>query len=197
MNGRNIPLSLTMKSVNTLLVRLVSCHRRPHHRSGVGVGYVGIWMLALPLLFWSQLAYGQYSSNLEGQVKDPTGAVIPNAMVQMTNTATLVSQKLATDSGGNYRFNSLAPGEYEVTVSLTGFNPTRVKVTLLTGETVNIPVTLTLAGTKQTVEVTGQATVLDTADSRLQATIVGQELHTLPLQGHNFLGLASVTPGVT
>jgi hypothetical protein len=158
---------------------------------------VGLWWITLAILLFSQLVYGQYSSNLQGVVTDPSGAVIPNATVQLTNTATQVSNKQTTDSGGNYRFNSLAPGDYELLVSAIGFNPTRVKVTLLTGQTVNIPVTLTLAGTRQTVEVTGQATLLDTADSRLQATIGSQELHTLPLQGRNFLGLAAVTPGVT
>jgi len=75
--------------------------------------------LTLTILCCSTLAYCQYSSNLEGQVKDPTGAVIPNATVEMTNTATQVSQKLITDTGGNFRFNSLAPGDYQVTVSST------------------------------------------------------------------------------
>jgi hypothetical protein len=159
--------------------------------------FAGLCILALAVLCCADLAYGQYSSNLEGQVKDPTGAVIPNATVEMTNTATQVSQKLTTDTGGNFRFNSLAPGDYQVMVSSTGFNPTVVKITLQTGQTANLPVTLTLAGTRQSVEVTGQAALLDTADSRLQATISGQELHTLPLQGRNFLGLAAVTPGVT
>jgi len=76
------------------------------------------------------LAYGQYSSNLQGVVTDPSGAVVPNATVQLTSTATQVSSKQTTDSGGNYLFNSTAPGDYEVLVSANGFNPTRVIVTL-------------------------------------------------------------------
>lgn len=154
-------------------------------------------MLAVPLLLCSQLGYGQYSSNLQGQVRDPSGAVVPGAAVLLTNTATRVSERQATDTGGNYRFNSLAPGDYEVSVTAAGFGTEVVKLTLLTGQTVNLPVTLKLSGTRQTVEVTSQASLLDTADSRLQATIGSQELHSLPLQGRNFLGLASVTPGVT
>jgi hypothetical protein len=161
------------------------------------VSYAGLWTITLALLFSVRLAYGQYSSNLQGNVVDPSGAVIPGATAEITNTATGVSQKVTTDSGGNYRFNSLAPGDYQVAVSVAGFNTATIKVTLLTGQTVNLPVTLTVAGSTQRVQVTEQAPVLDTADSRLQATVGSQELHALPLQGRNFLGLASVTPGVT
>ena len=174
MNARNLPL----------------IHLRTHAK------IVFTWA-ALSILFCCQVTYGQYSSNLQGQVKDPSGAVVPNAAVQLTNTGTQVSEKATADTGGNYRFNSVAPGDYEVTVTASGFNTAVVKLTLLTGQTVNLPVTLTLAGTKQTVEVSSRADLLDTADSRSQATIGTQELHSLPLQGRNFLGLASVTPGVT
>jgi len=191
MNTTNLLSWFRAQGAKVLSVGLLASCRRCGRRA------VGLWWIALAVLLLSQLAYGQYSSNLEGQVKDPSGAVVPGAMVQMTNTATQVSEKLTTDAGGSYRFNSLAPGDYEVKVTASGFDPQTIKLTLLTGQTVNLPVTLTLAGTKQTVEVTGQATVLDTADSRLQETVGTQELHTLPLQGRNFLGLASVTPGVT
>ncbi|MGA2986386.1 MAG: TonB-dependent receptor [Terriglobia bacterium] len=162
-----------------------------------GLKAVGVGLITLATLLPLPLAYGQYSSNLEGVVTDPTGAVIPNATVEMTNSATQVTNKQTTDKGGNFRFNSVAPGDYEILASAEGFNSTRVKVTLLTGQIINVPVTLSLAGTRQTVEVTGQVTLLDTADSRQQMTIESQELHSLPLQGHNFLGLAAVTPGVT
>jgi len=196
MNSRHA-LSPTTRGANAPLLPVAICSRRPNGRISLAARFAGLCTLTLAILCCSILAYGQFSSDLEGQVKDPSGAVIPNATVKMTNTATQVSQVLTTDTGGNYRFNSLAPGDYEVTVSSTGFNATVVKFNLQTGQTMNLPVTLTLAGTRQSVEVTGQATVLDTADSRMQATIGGQELHTLPLQGRNFLGLASVTPGVT
>lgn len=196
MERRVLPVASLAKRAKDALVCLLSNHRR-YGRSVPGMPNVLLWALILPLMISSQLAYGQYSSNLEGQVTDPSRAVIPGAIVQMMNTATQVSQKLTTDSGGNYRFNSLAPGDYEVTVSASGFNSQTIKLTLLTGQTVNLPVTLKLAGTKQTVEVTSQAALLDTADSRLQETVGSQELHTLPVQGRNFLGLASVTPGVT
>jgi hypothetical protein len=148
-------------------------------------------------LFSTGFAYGQYSSNLAGYVSDPSGAVVPGATVQIKNVATQVSKETTTDSGGNYTFNSLAPGQYQVTVTAKGFATAVVNVALLTGQTVNLPLRVSLASATQRVQVTEQAPVLDTADSRLQATIGTQELHSLPLQGQNFMGLASVTPGVT
>ncbi len=186
-----------LPEVTSVVKAAPACLPRIQERVGGGLPYIILWTLILPLFICSQLAFGQYSSNLQGQVTDPSGAVVPGATVQLTSVATQVSQSLTTDPGGNYRFNSLAPGDYQATVSASGFDTEVVKLTLQTGQTVNLPVTLTLAGTRQTVEVSSRAALLDTADSRLEATIGSQELHTLPLQGRNFLGLASVTPGVT
>jgi hypothetical protein len=141
-------------------------------------------------------AWAQYSSNLQGQVMDPSRAAVPNAKIDLTNTGTRVTVSTSSDSSGNYLFNSLPPGDYEIAVSASGFETQNVKFTLTTAQTVNLPVTLPVAGSRQTVEVQTQAPVVDTADSRLQMTIESEELHSLPLQGRNFLGLASVTPGV-
>jgi hypothetical protein len=142
-------------------------------------------------------ANAQFSSSLEGVVTDPTGAVVPEATVTLTNTDTGVSQVATTGSRGEYRFLSVAPGPYEVTASGKGFASHKVAIRLQTEQTLNVPFALSLSSQSQTVEVTDQAPVLDTAETRNQMTISTEELDSLPLPGRDQLGLVTLAPGVT
>ena len=147
--------------------------------------------------FFSLNAWAQFSGNIQGDVRDPSGAAVAGAVVTLNNAATNVNQTTNTDTAGNYRFVSLAPGDYKVSVSASGFAPAAVTVTLLTSQTVEVPVKLSLGSTTESVTVTTEAPILDTADSRTQLTIETRELTDLPLQGRNLLALTTVAPGVT
>jgi Carboxypeptidase regulatory-like domain len=142
-------------------------------------------------------AWAQFSGNVQGDVRDPSGAAVAGAVVTLNNAATNVNQTTNTDTAGNYRFVSLAPGDYKVSVSASGFAPAAVTVTLLTSQTVEVPVKLNVGSTAESVTVTTEAPILDTADSRTQLTIETRELTDLPLQGRNLLALTTVAPGVT
>ena len=133
--------------------------------------------------FFSLNAWAQFSGNIQGDVRDPSGAAVAGAVVTLNNAATNVNQTTNTDTAGNYRFVSLAPGDYKVSVSASGFAPAAVTVTLLTSQTVEVPVKLSLGSTTESVTVTTEAPILDTADSRTQLTIETRELTDLPLQG--------------
>ncbi|MGB6197991.1 MAG: carboxypeptidase-like regulatory domain-containing protein, partial [Candidatus Acidiferrales bacterium] len=141
--------------------------------------------------------YAQFSSSLQGVVQDANGAVIPGATVTLTNNATGVSQTTATGGQGDFRLVSLAPGSYQVTTTAKGFTTSSVAVTLQTEQNMNVPVTLSIASMSQTVQVTGRAPVLDTADSRTQLTLNSVALSALPLPGRSLLSLVSTAPGVT
>jgi hypothetical protein len=142
-------------------------------------------------------AWAQFSGNIQGDVRDSSGAAVAGAAVTLNNAATNVNQMSKTDTAGNYRFVSLAPGDYKVSVSASGFAPAAVTVTLLTSQTVEVPVKLSVGSATESVTVTTEAPILDTADSRTQLTIGSQELTDLPLQGRNLLALTTVAPGVT
>ena len=58
---------------------------------------------------------------IQGTVKDPQGAVLPGASVVVRNAGTGATRELTTDASGHYQVLALSPGEYEVSVSLTGF----------------------------------------------------------------------------
>jgi carboxypeptidase family protein len=151
----------------------------------------------LLIFFISSFAHAQFSGGLQGSVQDSTAAAIPGAALTLTNTATNVSQTVQSDAKGDYRFLSLAPGNYIVSATANGFGTSKVPFTLSTAQLMNIPITLVVATSQQVVQVSDRAPVLDTAESRTQLTIDTEALDSLPLPGRNQLGLVTLAPGVT
>jgi hypothetical protein len=147
-------------------------------------------------LLLTAFCWAQFSGNIQGTIQDPAGAVVPNAKVELKNTETTVTSSTLTDSEGNYRFVSLAPGAYQVTVAASGFSATTVSFTLTTGENLNLPISMKVAAATQTVEVNAEAPVLNTAESRNQVTLQTAALTNLPLAGRNMVSLVTTAPGV-
>src|SRR5579875_2392951 len=95
------------------------------------------------LVLVTVLAHAQSTANVQGAVTDQSGAVVPNATVTITNTATGDKRTLTTDSAGNYQAPSLVPGTYTVDVSASGMAPREVQnVVLNVGATATVNVTL-------------------------------------------------------
>ena len=111
--------------------------------------------LVLTFLIWcAGPCSAQFSSNVQGIVQDQTGAPIPKATVQMLNTGTQVTETTTTDGAGNYHFVSVAPGAYSVSAEKSGFSKATVTITLQTGQTLNLPLQLSVASISQKVQVT-------------------------------------------
>jgi len=151
---------------------------------------------AVPAAVLTASCWAQFSGSIQGTVQDPAGAVVPNAKVQLKNTATSVAVATTSDVEGNYRFVSLAPGSYQISVEASGFNTTTVAFTLATSQNLNVPVAMKVATAAQSVEVSGEVPVLNTAESRNQMTLETAALSTLPLAGRNMISLVTMAPGV-
>jgi hypothetical protein len=143
------------------------------------------------------LSFAQFSANLQGVVLDPSGAGVPKAEVDLTNTATHVSATTTSDGSGNYRFSSLAPGNYSVTASAAGFAKSEADVTLLTEQTLNQPITLKVGTISEAVSVSAETPVVDTSDSRNQLTLTNNAVAQLPIVGRNLVTLVTLAPGVS
>ena len=139
----------------------------------------------------------QFSSSLQGIVRDPSGATVPKATVALVNTGTQVKQTSATNDNGEYRFTSLAPGSYSVSASAPGFSASEVSANLGTSQNLDLPITLAVQGSSQSIQVSGEAPVVNTAETRTQLTLSTQSLSTLPLAGRNMISLVTLAPGVT
>ncbi len=136
------------------------------------------------------------NASLAGRVTDSTGAVIRNAAVSATATATGITTTAATDSAGLYRFPYLQVGQYQITFHTTGFADAKRSLTLTIGAAFDLPVMLT-PGTTESVSVQSQAQVLETSRSQIADTISQTEVVDLPYNGRNFLDLALLVPGVS
>jgi hypothetical protein len=155
--------------------------------------------LYLLLFFLTSLtsSYAQFSGVITGEVADPSGSVVPAAKLTLTKTDTGEVHTTTSSSAGVYQFVSLAPGPYRIEATASGFSTSQSSFTLQTGETLNLPVKLTVGTATQSIEVTTQAPILDTADTRLQETLSTQTLSSLPLAGRNMVSLVTLAPGVT
>jgi hypothetical protein len=137
------------------------------------------------------------TASLGGAVKDPTGAVIAGAQIQVTNTATNVTARLSTDAMGEFLAPSLPPGQYTVIVSAAGFKKVdRSGIVLDVNQAARLELTMELGTATETVEVTGQAALLDAASSTMGQAIGNRSIVNLPLNERNSWSLVFLAPGV-
>ncbi len=101
-----------------------------------------ISLLFIVVVAASGISYAQFTGNIQGTVQDPSGAAVAQAKLVLQNSATQVSATTTSDSSGNYKFLSLAPGAYTITAEAPNFQKSQVNITLLTEQNLNVPVTL-------------------------------------------------------
>jgi hypothetical protein len=153
------------------------------------------WIIFVVL--FNAAAFAQFTSSVQGRVQDPSGAGVAKANISLVNVATKESQSTTSDASGNFGFLSLAPGSYKVTVEATGFSKAQADITLLTAQTLSVPITLKLGSVSESVSVSAEAPVVDTADSRTQLTLENQAVAELPIVGRNLVTLVTMAPGVS
>src|SRR6202522_272779 len=151
------------------------------------------------LLAPSPAMYGQANSSFSGNVTDKSGGGIPGATVTVTSQATGQERTSKTDSAGHY-IVPLLPAEpaFTVHVDATGFQSAESKdLVLQTDQAREIDFALNPATVTTTVSVSGDAVVADTTSASLGQVITSQEVKQLPLNGRDFVQLATLTSGAT
>jgi len=113
----------------------------------------------------------QFSSAVQGTVLDPSAAAVASAKATLKNLRTNITADLQSNSSGFDRFSALGPGDYEVRVEAPGFRSSVVNLALSTEQTRDLNITLEVQSTGESISVTGEAPVLDTAESRQQLTM--------------------------
>lgn len=151
----------------------------------------------LMLMFGASTAWAQFDTGtIAGSVTDPSGAVIPNATVTVTNTGTNVSKTVQTDNGGNFTASALPFGNYVVTSTASGFGQAKSQpITLNVGATVHVHLPMTVAGTEQNITVTGTPTAVNTASSTSGTTLNATEIANLPINGRDVSNFLEIAPG--
>src|SRR5258705_434144 len=133
---------------------------------------------------------------INGTVMDPAGAVVPNAQVKATDTATQIEHTSATTSDGIFAFQDLTVGTYKVTVTMPGFPVVTVDNVLVTqGSIYTLPVKLHISQQATTVEVSAATLSLDTTTATQTTSVTGTDLQTMPQNGRDFTQLIQLVPG--
>jgi hypothetical protein len=142
--------------------------------------------------------FGQATGSLSGTVSDKTGAVLPGATVTATSQGTGISRDTKTDDTGHFLLPLLPIGIYTLQVSAQGFQTVEEKdIKLQVDENREVNFSLAPAAVQQTVEVSATAVAVETANPTLGQVITSQQVAQLPLNGRNFVQLATLTPGTT
>jgi carboxypeptidase family protein len=143
-----------------------------------------------------QLAYGQATGSFLGTVTDQTGSAIVGASVTVTSQATGVSRSAVTDDTGHYIVNLLPVSVYTIRVEFKGFQPAESKdLKLQVNEQRELDFSLTPATVTSTVEVVASEVAVETASPSLGQVITSQQVAQLPLNGRDFVQLATLTSG--
>jgi hypothetical protein len=138
------------------------------------------------------------NGNIEGTVRDASGAVLPGVTVTVTNRDTGAQRVAVTDENGIYRAVLLPLGAYAVTAELQGFKKyEQTGLTLSAGQTVVVDVPLSVGGVTEVVSVSAESPVVDTAKIDVGRNLGEREVKNLPLVSRNPYNLALVQPGVS
>jgi hypothetical protein len=159
-----------------------------------------IFIVALLMLALASIAVAQTSlGTITGIVKDPSGALVANAQVTITQLGTNVSRSTVTNSAGIYRFEAVLLGSYKLKVVAAGFASTEATgIAVNANQTSDYDVALKMGstGTEVNVEAAGAAVALQTEDATRGAAIDPVQLTSLPITGQSSLNLMLIVPGV-
>jgi hypothetical protein len=160
------------------------------------IGFVLMVVLLSAVPAWAQTAN---TAIVLGTVTDPAGAVVPDATVNLTNTATNETKTVTTNSSGQYVFPNAAPGTYTLKISKTGFATTTFSnIKLDVSKSYTYDAKLEVSSGKEIVEVTaGAVAELQTTDAVMGGVVGGAMMTHLPTLGRDASELLTLQPGST
>jgi hypothetical protein len=161
--------------------------------------YYNIVIILIGICLGASVSHAQsiITGAVSGTLTDPSGAILPNATVTLTNTGTGDTQSGKTNTSGVYLFPLLKPGDYTVKVELSGFRVAVAKVTVTLGQTATVDLKLELGDATQTVEVTVGNVELQTEDGNISSNFDTHQVENVPNPGGDLTYVAQLAPGVT
>ncbi len=144
------------------------------------------------------LAHGQtFRGGISGVVMDQSGAIIPGAHVNLSNTETGLTRNEDSTSAGEFVFQDLPLGKYTVTVAREGFRTEHINdINVEAGRIFNLQAKLSVATQAMAVEVSATSVAIETSSSTLTSVIPTKAIVDVPLNGRDFTQLLKLNPGV-
>src|SRR3989442_1763534 len=137
------------------------------------------------------------SATISGTIKDETGGVLPGVDVVIRNVETGLTRSVVTDSNGYFTVPGLPPGRYEARASLQGFRTgVQTGIALAVAQQAGLNLVLKVGTTEEPITVRGESALVETRSSALSAIVPEKTIEELPLNGRNYIMLATLQPGV-
>src|SRR5262249_8538894 len=136
------------------------------------------------------------AATISGTIKDATGGVLPGADIVAKNVDTGISRTTVSNSDGAFTLPGLTPGKYEVRVEIAGFTPNVQTLELAVAQQAGLTITLAVAATQEHGMVVARPVLVDTQTSALSALVPEKTIEELPLNGRNYINLATLQPGI-
>ena len=185
-----------MHSILTKVQSFSSCRKRAEILTAKAFLPIAA-VFALALAF-SPALHAQARGSFSGNIVDKSGSAVPGASLTVTSQTTGQVRAVKTDPTGHYDVPLLPVGTYNVRVDASGFQSTETKdLQLQVDEARELDFTLTPATVVTTVNVSGSAVAVETANPSLGQVITAHEVADLPLNGRDFVQLATLTAGAT
>ena len=149
--------------------------------------------LLVQSLLFTTLSYGQgvATGDLHVIVKDPKGGIVNNASITARDEAKGVERPATVNQEGEYSILALPPGRYTVEVEAKGFARTSAEGVVITvGQRAELPITLSVAGTQEVINVTSEAELVETQRTSSTNTIEQRRIDNLPINGRNYIQFA-------
>jgi carboxypeptidase family protein/TonB-dependent receptor-like protein len=154
----------------------------------------------IALILFLSAASGAFAqitaATVSGSIKDSTGGVLPGVDIVVKNLETGVARSAVTDVSGAFTITGLAPGRYEVRAALTGFKAEVRTFELAIAQQAGLNLILEVGATEESITVAGNAVLVDTRSSSLSALVPEKTIEELPLNGRNYINLATLQPGI-
>src|ERR1700686_4042178 len=156
------------------------------------------WLVLSLCLICSTLMSAQSTGGrILGRVADSSGAVLANVGVTATNDATGIARETKTNSSGDYVFPEVPVGTYTLSFDLSGFKTNvRKSVALDLNQVINLNISMQVGASKEVVEVTSEAPLVDTTSTQLGAVVNDRAVSELPLNSRNTYQFLQLQPGV-
>jgi Carboxypeptidase regulatory-like domain len=138
------------------------------------------------------------SGEISGTVVDSSGLPVPGVTVTLTNQATNVGRVVQTNEAGLYVISAIPPGTYDLKAELAGFRTVdRQGLVVQVGSASRIAFTMDVGEVSEVMTVVGQSPLIQTENAAISTVIENRAIVELPLNGRNYLQLASLIPGAT
>jgi outer membrane receptor protein involved in Fe transport len=143
----------------------------------------------------ANVAYSQTTGTIEGVISDSNGAPLPGASVEAKSPSLQGTKVAVSDGAGRFRFSLVPPGQYTVTVALSGFTKVERSVRVSLDATATVLVTMALSSVRETIVVTAEAPVVDTTSTTAGTNYTAKTMAALPL-ARNYADVVRLQPGV-